>query len=128
MELCAACPREARGFGWFKPRGKCPTFKACSMECMNLICERQGEMKNASPNEIESIIDGSVSGGKYLDLIKKTDLATMSREEWLKFNEVIIDGFIAGMRLRAGKEMRRIPTPDPVSKPYPYGYESPKGR
>ena len=50
-------------------------------------------MIDKSPEEEFAIENGSNMGGEYIESIKKTDLAEMSREEWLTLCEVIITGY-----------------------------------
>ena len=50
-------------------------------------------MNELSQNEIQAIEAASDRGGAYLDAIKKSDLATMSREEWMTFVEKVTLGF-----------------------------------
>lgn len=51
------------------------------------------KMIDPTKTEIEAMQEGARMGGEYLDSIKKTDLATMSYQEWMTFIEVICTGF-----------------------------------
>lgn len=44
--------------------------------------------------EQEAIAYGGEQAGQYLDTLGKTDLATMTPEEWSAFIEVVITGYV----------------------------------
>ncbi len=45
------------------------------------------DMDELSQNEIQAIEAASDAGGEFLDGLNKTDMATMSRDEWMTFVE-----------------------------------------
>lgn len=47
-------------------------------------------MTEITQTEIDAIIATSDKAGEHLDKLGKTDLATMSRDEWLGFIEVVV--------------------------------------
>lgn len=51
------------------------------------------------PNNIEECAKDSAGalGGAYLDEIKKTDLATLTKEEWKTFIDVVIGGYVSNL-------------------------------
>lgn len=50
-------------------------------------------MVDPTANEIAAIEAGGAYGGQYLDSLGKTDLASLSEDEWLTFVESIVTGF-----------------------------------
>lgn len=88
--LCCICHRQGRGFGYSDPmQRKFKTLEACSMDHLKLI------KPNIGVNRDEQIAMkiGGHAGGAYLDSIGKTDMATLSKEEWELFLEQIILGY-----------------------------------
>lgn len=124
--LCAACPREARGFGWSEPqpmkrvqakptrKNKAPppkpkpdkTFHACSMTCMDIIAAKEGNMDNPTKHEIGAMRDAAGRGGEFLNNLGKTDLATMDQNEWMQFVESVCTGYVDAIRSRTGFSVR----------------------
>jgi hypothetical protein len=47
-----------------------------------------------TPLEIKALLRTSEVAGEHLDMIGKTDLATMTEEEWMTFLEVTVAGFL----------------------------------
>jgi len=50
-------------------------------------------MRDPTPIEIEGMMAASEKGGAYLDRIGKTDLATMTNNEWMSFLETAIRAY-----------------------------------
>jgi archaellum component FlaD/FlaE len=50
-------------------------------------------MDNPTKHEIAAIMATSDPAGAYLENIGKTDLATMSQDEWMNFLEVVCTAF-----------------------------------
>jgi len=93
MALCHVCRRQARGFGK-NPRlagGIGPVTRYCSMEHMKMV--------DPKPDEIFAMIAASERGGEYLDSVKKTDLATLTNDEWMTFIEAVCTGFTEGLAI-----------------------------
>lgn len=94
MAICAVCHREARGFGYnpsiARENGK--AGKACSIEHLNILKENKG-MIDPTQNEIDATMDGGRSGGQYLESIGKTDLVTLTEEEWKTFLLCVTKGY-----------------------------------
>lgn len=61
-------------------------------------------MIDPTPNEIAAIVHGGCMGGEYLDSIAKTDLATLTPEEWRIFLEAVITGYCDHMRDLAARD------------------------
>lgn len=57
------------------------------------------------PSDIEkcAMDDAGTLGGAYLDSIGKTDLATLTKEEWNAFIEVVCGGY-AGSMIEASRK------------------------
>lgn len=107
--ICAACPREARGFGWSDlsvQRSKRTVFQACSMACLDTIAKRNGQLEDMTKREIEAMYDAGASGGAYLDGLGKTDMATFTEDEWMSLVDAICTGYVDGIRTRTGFSIR----------------------
>jgi len=50
-------------------------------------------MIDPTEHEIDAIMASSEPAGQYLDSIGKTDLATLTEDEWYSFLEVVITGY-----------------------------------
>ncbi|MDE8347762.1 MAG: DUF6511 domain-containing protein [Acidocella sp.] len=50
-------------------------------------------MKEPNRFEVEGIMEGAAVGGEYLDAIGKSDLATLSEDEYLTFVERVIRAY-----------------------------------
>lgn len=59
---------------------------------------REGLMIDPSPREIEALEAASPVAGEYLDSLGKTDLADLSRDEWMTFIEVIVTAYQDSLR------------------------------
>ncbi len=64
-------------------------------------------MIDATPNESAAMQHGGQMGGEYLDSIAKTDLATLSTEEWATFVECIVTGYCDQLRDLAAADRDR---------------------
>jgi len=94
-EICGVCGCQAAGLGYAPPkRRNPPVIWVCSIECL-IIARDTYSMKQHEFNRIEilSVKKGGEEGGSYLDQIKKTDLAQLSREEWEEFCRRIVAGY-----------------------------------
>jgi len=86
---CFVCQREARLLGtWVGPDGR----RFCSDRCFNLFLGGR-IMIDKSPVEIAALEHASDLAGEYLESLKKTDLVTLSRGEWMTLVEVIVTGW-----------------------------------
>jgi len=94
LTVCVVCNRAPRGFG-YDPRLARENGKpgwACSMRCLDIIKRTRG-MVDATPNEQAAMQEGGAMGGEYLESIGKTDLATLTGDEWTTFVECVITGY-----------------------------------
>lgn len=92
---CVACKRHAIGLGIGNPGGS-PRW-VCA-ECVPIIRELRAVTK-FDPYELIARADAGEKAGEMLDAIGKSDLADMTKEEWLTFLGTVIDEF--------GKSIRR---------------------
>lgn len=71
-------------------------------------------MIDPTPNEIAAMEHAGGMGGEYLDSLAKTDLATLTREEWRTFIEAVVTGYVERLgELIARDQARRAAiTPD----------------
>ena len=81
---CAICGRASPGFG-FSPPGwgneRAP-LAACSMICLDILAREGRNMFKLNHYETPAIDAASDAAGEYLERIGKSDLATMSQDEW----------------------------------------------
>jgi hypothetical protein len=102
MRAICPCGRGERGFIFQTPRNKRrlgepaqPEYY-CSMKCM----DGRENVIDPTTDELASIEAGGHKGGEFLDEIGKSDLATLTRQEWLMFCRCVITGYIAEMQHR----------------------------
>ena len=74
------------------------------MRCMSALCRRWGVV-DPDEHEIAAIEAASPMAGEYLDSIGKTDLAVLTKAEWLTLLEVVITAYQdeLALRLDAGR-------------------------
>ncbi|GAB4119036.1 MAG: hypothetical protein Kow00104_01180 [Rhodothalassiaceae bacterium] len=51
-------------------------------------------MIDPTPNEVAAMRHAGNMGGEYLDSLRKTDLATLTEEEWRSFIEAVVSGYV----------------------------------
>lgn len=84
---CTVCHRAARGYG-YTPRRRDPFAEppapctACSMRCLDILFRRNGHVLDLPHFEKQALDAASDAAGQHLERIGKTDLATMTGEEW----------------------------------------------
>lgn len=76
----------------------------CSAECATLFIKARGDIKMQHV-ERECAAVGGNDGGAYLDRIGKTDLASLSRDEWTEFCFKVFVGTCAELKRRADDEI-----------------------
>ena len=82
---CAICGREARGFAFRDVAfPNSPILRACSMSHLILIqhANKVGEKVNITQYEQEAVELSMEAVGSYIEATGKSDLATMSVEEF----------------------------------------------
>lgn len=97
------CGRAPRGFYFITPKPgpfePGTAIACCSMTCMRVAQSRRGNMDlNIDERRAIEAVHGKV--GAYLEGIGKTDLQTLTMDEWL--------GFIAHAYSTVSEEVRRI--------------------
>jgi hypothetical protein len=98
--VCAVCRRHAAWLGTTPQPHRMPVLWLCD----DSICHKAAKGLFKVPAnildayEIGSALEAGAEAGKYLDEIKKTDLATLSGDEWREFLRRIIVGFEQTMR------------------------------
>lgn len=93
---CFVCRREAIADLYFR---YAPVCKDCAPVALGGWI-----MLQFSENEEEAIGAGGGEAGAYLDQIQKTDLATLSEQEWLEFLRHFLCGYSAKMQEGAAKQ------------------------
>lgn len=61
-------------------------------------------MIDPTPNEIAALDHGGRMGGEYLDGLGKTDLATLSLEQWRTFVEAVVTGYCDRLQALAERD------------------------
>lgn len=61
-------------------------------------------MIDPSPNEKAAMEHGGQMGGEYLDSLGRTDLATLTTDEWECFIEAVVTGFCDHLRELAARD------------------------
>lgn len=96
MEICDCCRRLCPGsIQWQEPtqRESIVKLSACSMQCLSLIKDRSGQMVDVDTMEQKAVTQGGREGGQYLESIGKTDLATLTEDEWNSFLLCVVGGY-----------------------------------
>lgn len=108
--VCAVCHREGRGFGFIPrlARLRGPPAAACSMRCLDTIARWRNLMIDPTPNEIAAMEHGGRMGGEYLDSIGRTDLASLTVEQWRAFVEAVVTGYCDALRDMSGRDRGRL--------------------
>ena len=90
--MTCLCSRAPRGFAY--TRVDLPAFdrppirQACSMQCLNIISERKGDMPTPEAMnalEAKAIEAASPAAGEYLESCGTTDLSRLTPEQWQGF-------------------------------------------
>lgn len=93
--VCGSCGRSAVGYGYAPPHHNAPVLWTCDdPECLT-IARNSYAMKQDEFTRIESLAagEGGAEGGAYLDQICKTDLASLTADEWYEFCRRIVAGY-----------------------------------
>jgi len=92
--LCGVCRRRAVGIG-YAPDAEKPVLWLCDdPECI-ATAQKSYAMKQENFTRLESLAagKGGAAGGAYLDQIGKTDLASLTAEEWHEFCRRVVAGY-----------------------------------
>lgn len=101
---CAICRRRSYGLG-YAPR-RTPMIWACRDPLCASLLNKVSEMPQAQFDEIEIAAmraAGNVAG-EFLDRLGKTDLASLSRDEWEEFLGLVIIGFGEDIKRQLGSD------------------------
>lgn len=95
---CAVCGRESKGWAISAPDKKFDQF--CSDTCARLFMTR-----SITPRESDAAEKGGQEAGAYLERIGKTDLASLSLDEWKSFCETLYRATCDELRRQADDEV-----------------------
>jgi len=65
-------------------------------------------MIDPTPNERSALLHAGSMGGEYLTSLGKTDLVTLTDDEWTTFLGCVIDGFCEQLRALAAADQTRL--------------------
>lgn len=95
---CPVC-RRAGGTVTISIEGK--LHHLCSADCGRIFMTG----KPLDFNEQKAAVEGGNAGGAYLDSIGRTDLATLTADQWAEFCGKIFQGTCAALRRMADDEI-----------------------
>lgn len=67
-------------------------------------------MIDPTPNERAALSNAAQMGGEYLDSLGRTDLATLTTDEWEYFIEAVVTGYCDHLRELAARDRTRLDT------------------
>jgi hypothetical protein len=96
---CATCRKlTPKAKQWVAPSGE----RFCSGWCMD--ARAQGKtMIDPTPYEQTAMENAGEQAGQYLEALGKTDLATLTAEEWATFINVVCTGYIDSIQEQMGR-------------------------
>lgn len=106
--VCCVCARPATGMG-FAPKGARSVshiaWTCDDRECLE-IARDSYSMKQTEFSRLDHLatLDAGGAGGEYLDKIGKSDLASLTEEEWQGFLIAIVGGYRAALKGRLRDE------------------------
>lgn len=65
-------------------------------------------MIDPTPNERAAMEAGGIAAGEYLESLARTDLASLSVEEWRTLIEVIVTGYCDALQALAARDADRL--------------------
>lgn len=65
-------------------------------------------MIDPSPNEKAALANAAQMGGEYLDSLGRTDLATLTVDEWATFIDCVVTGYCDFLRELAAQDRARL--------------------
>lgn len=87
---CAICGRASVGYAFVTRWGPDrESYPACSLRCLDILALEQKNVFKLRHYENQAIEAASDRAGEYLDGLGKTDLATMTPEEWRTLIETV---------------------------------------
>ena len=92
--VCGCCARSATGFGYAPRTGQSILWVCDDPDCLQ-VAKDTYTMKQDQFSRLESLAagKGGEDGGQFLDDIGKTDLATLSPDEWHEFCRRLVAGY-----------------------------------
>lgn len=102
--LCCVCRSQASGFGYIPPRRVRASADVIAHTCNDFDCldlaKDTYEMRQDEFTKLEEAAteEGGAAAGSYLESIGKTDLATMTAEEWQAFCRTMVAGYRRTLR------------------------------
>jgi len=92
--ICGCCGRSATGYGYSPDHKKPPIWTCDSQECLT-VAKNSYSLPQDQFSRLESLAagKGGEEGGAFLDGIGKTDLATLTPDEWFEFCRRIVAGY-----------------------------------
>lgn len=92
--VCGVCARSATGFGYAPRTGQSILWVCDDPDCLQ-VAKDTYTMKQDQFSRLESLAagKGGEDGGQFLDDIGKTDLATLSPDEWHEFCRRLVAGY-----------------------------------
>lgn len=96
--LCSCCQRTATGFGYAPRSGQTILWVCDDPQCLQ-IAKDSYTMKQETFTRLESLAagKGGEEGGGFLDTIGKTDLASLTPDEWFELCRRIVAGYRKGL-------------------------------
>ena len=99
------CPICGRAGGWATVNIPNQQLgQVCSATCASIFIRAKGDI-HMQQFEKDAVLKGGDMGGQYLDQIGKTDLATLTAEQWAEFCGLIYRGTCDALRDRANDEI-----------------------
>ena len=97
--VCGVCARAATGFGYAPRIGQSILWVCDDVDCLQ-IAKDSYAMKQDQFSRLESLAagKGGEEGGAFLDAINKTDLATLTPDEWHEFCRRMVAGYRKGLQ------------------------------
>lgn len=105
--LCAVCRRRAIGRGY---SNRARTVKDIAWVCDDPECieiaARTYTMKQVEFSRLEEMatIEGGADAGAYLDKLGKTDLASLTQDEWDEFCRTLVAGYRLALKTKLRDE------------------------
>ncbi|MEM1346642.1 MAG: DUF6511 domain-containing protein [Pseudomonadota bacterium] len=99
---CNVCSRQGQGFEYRDPvfRGDSPVH-FCSFACSEVFMVSRARDVPLTHDEARALKAGGDQAGAYLDRLGKTDLATLTPEEWHEFCRLLYVGTCDDLALQA---------------------------
>lgn len=108
--VCAVCARPAIGWGYASHSYRTVAADRIAWCCDDPEClaiaRDSYAMKQIEFGRIDTLAteDGGQKGGEYLDSIGKTDLATLTADEWAELCRQIVGGYREALKGRLRNE------------------------